>query len=103
MLRFDATRIIRNAEEHGTRILIESATDVLDISQQFVPVDKGELKASGKIEVVSPTKVRIGYTAEHAKYQEFGTSNSAAQPFLTPAMAQAPSIVKAKAAGLRRK
>jgi HK97 gp10 family phage protein len=103
-LRFDATRILRNVEANATAIITQSANDVLNIADQFVPVDKGDLKRSGRVEVVSPTKVRIGYgdvNVDYAKYQEYGTSNMAAQPFLTPAMAQAESIVRARSASAR--
>jgi HK97 gp10 family phage protein len=103
MLRFDATRILKDVEEKAALILKQTANDVFNLSQQFVPVDKGDLKRSGKVEVVSPTKVRIGYTEPHAKYQEYGTSEMPAQPFLTPAMAQAPSILKSYASIARKK
>lgn len=101
MLRFDATRIIRNVEESATRIITETANDVLDIAQQLVPVDTGALRQSGRVEAVSPTHVRIVFGNEQVTYAgliEFGSSRSAAQPFLTPAMAQAESIVRRKAA-----
>jgi HK97 gp10 family phage protein len=102
MLRFDATRILRDVEEKAALILRQAAHDVFNISQQLVPVDKGDLKASGKVDVISPTKVRIGYGEEYAKYQEFGTSMMPAQPFLTPAFAQTESIIKSYASLARK-
>jgi HK97 gp10 family phage protein len=102
MLRFDATKLVQNVQAGAVDIVTASANDVLDISQQFVPVDSGDLKASGRVEVEGSEQVTayIGYGNElidYAKYQEYGTSNMAAQPFLTPAMAQAESIVEARA------
>ena len=53
-----------------------AANAVLEISQGLVPVDTGELKASGgtSVEWVG-TKVSgyVVYTSEHAAYNEFGT------------------------------
>lgn len=102
MLRIDATAILRDVQDKATLIVKQTADDVFNISQQFVPVDKGDLKRSGKVEVISPAHVQIGYTEEHAKYQEFGTENMAAQPFLTPAMAQGESILKSYASLARK-
>jgi hypothetical protein len=79
-------------------------------SQTLVAVDTGELKASGFVDGHA-SEYRIGYTADHAKYVEFGTGahdihgnplsftvdgrhivtdvvhhpGTEAQPFLTPA------------------
>ena len=103
-LRFDATKLLLSAKEKAAAILLQAGNDVLDISQQFVPVDKGDLKKSGKVEQITPEQVVIGYGGPdlvYAKYQEFGTSNMAAQPYLTPAMAEAESIIRARAEKLR--
>lgn len=105
MLRFDATRILRDVETRATQIIVEAAKDVLDISQQLVPVDSGDLRRSGRVEQVSPTKVRIVYgneTVNYAKFVEYGSANGPAQPYLTPAMAQAESIIRAKAIGAKK-
>jgi HK97 gp10 family phage protein len=103
MLRFDATRLVRNVQEKAVEVITQSAADVLDISQQFVPVDTGALKASGGSEVVVGSEqvvATIGYGNDEVNYAlhvEYGTSNSAAQPYLTPAMAEAESIVEERA------
>lgn len=105
MLKYDATRILRDVESQASRIILETANDVLSISQQLVPIDTGALKASGRVEQVSPTKVRIIYGNETVTYSrliEYGSSNSAAQPFLTPAASQAESIIRKKAASAVR-
>jgi len=104
MLRFDATKLISKVQEAASEVLLVSAYDVLDVSQQFVPVDTGALKASGAVEIERGPTTRtatIGYgdddKIDYAKYQEYGTSQMAAQPFLTPARAQAQSIVEERA------
>lgn len=50
----------------------ECADDIYDDSQALVPVDTGELKASGYVEG-GASEYKIGYTADHAAYVEFGT------------------------------
>jgi HK97 gp10 family phage protein len=89
VLRSDLTKIAREAGPAGRRALLRTANDVLDISQQFVPVDTGELKESGLVEVIAEDEVHVGYSAGHAIFPEFGTIHQAAQPYLTPAMQQA--------------
>jgi HK97 gp10 family phage protein len=100
MLRIDATAILKDVQDKAALILKQTGNDVLNIADQLVPVDKGDLKASGRVENVTPTNIQIGYgnaEVDYAKYQEFGTSEMPAQPFLTPAMAQAESIIKSYA------
>ena len=69
------------------------------MSQQLVPVDTTSLKKSGGVEVESSTTVNIGYgvpgvfidgrePSKYAGFVEYGTSESQAQPYLTPAFAQ---------------
>jgi HK97 gp10 family phage protein len=45
--------------------------------------------------------VRVGATAEHAPFVEFGTDDTPAQPFLRPAIAEMESVVK-RAARIQR-
>lgn len=81
------------------------ARAVLDVSQQLAPVDKGILKGSGKIINYAGTvgdgrqkgvAKSIVYLAPHAIFQEFGTSEMQAQPFLFPAYDQAkPQLIAA--------
>ena len=72
-----------------SRGVARAAGMVLDLAQQLCPVDTGALRASGRVEPEGPAPVvrvvfgggRVGY----ARFIEFGTARSAAQPFLTPA------------------
>jgi len=65
-------------------------TTVYDISQDLVPVDTGDLKASGKVEKI-PGGYRLVYSAknrsgqDYAGYVEYGTSRTPAQPYVNPA------------------
>lgn len=69
--------ILRAVKEHfGDAILADSQVDV--------PVDTGELRDSGYSEV-QDDRVQVGYEAEHAPFNELGTSKMPARPFLRPA------------------
>ena len=63
----------------------KGAFDILARSRAIVPVDTGYLKGSAN--VVSPEAHvwAVTYHAHYAKFQELGTRNSPAQPFLRPA------------------
>lgn len=60
------------------------AETIFDESQAIVPVDTGHLKQSGFTDG-NNSEYRIGYTADYARYVEFGTSEMNAEPYLTPA------------------
>lgn|SRR4051812_49220364 len=95
-LQSDLTRIALQAPEKASEALLQTAHDILDVSQQLVPVLTGELKASGAVEVISKTHVRVGYGTDHAIYPEYGTVHQAAQPYLTPAFMQNEATFQAR-------
>jgi HK97 gp10 family phage protein len=69
----------------GAQDALEQAVDgTFDDSQHDCPVDKGDLKASGKKEV-GDLEGSISYGTDHNFYVELGTSRMRAQPFLFPA------------------
>lgn len=63
---------------------------VYSLSQDLVPVDTGDLKASGRVQSVSGG-YKLIYDAKnssgisYAGFVEYGTSRTRAQPYLTPA------------------
>ena len=89
---------------------------IFDRSQELVPVDTGELKASGKVVITegeATVSGKVIYDANHAAYVEFGTGirgeSSAgagqgpydpnwmgmpAQPFLRPAYEEAKEPIR---------
>lgn len=70
-------------------VIRETGERVYEISQILVPVDKGDLKASGAIEIKRDgDTVEVSYGTDHSLAQEFGTHNTAAQPYLRPAAEQ---------------
>ncbi len=64
---------------------LEMAKVLFNESQNLVPVDTGELKDSGSIEE-DGDNVSVGYSADHAIFQEFGTIYQTGTPFLRPAI-----------------
>lgn len=100
VLKSDLTRLAKLAPELAKAALLQTAQDIYEVSQQLVPVDTGALKQSGGVDVVDSSTVRIGYgndsDVQYAKYVEYGTSNSPAQPYLTPAFTQAEETFKAR-------
>lgn len=99
MLKSNLTHIAMQAPEVAKEALLQTAADIYDVSQQLVPTDTTSLKLSGGVEVESSTKVYVGYggpgvfidgrePSKYAEKVEFGTVNSAAQPYLIPAFTQ---------------
>ena len=68
-------------ESHATTmsVLIEVANYILTEMEIRVPVDTGELRNSLSVQVMGD-RVRIGPTAEHGAYVEFGTAPHEIRP-----------------------
>ncbi len=92
------SEIAAGSEQAVKNALLQTAADVVSIAKQLAPVDTGALKQSiGAIPETS-TSILIGSDKEYAPFVEYGTVNSPAQPFLTPAFAQAESAFKVRLA-----
>ena len=77
-------------------IAMAMAEVIFDESQDRVPVDTGELKASGAIRQEGDDAV-VEYLAPHAAHVEYGTSRMAAQPFLRESSQEkivVPAVIK---------
>jgi len=72
-------------EKKIAKVLEEIGLTAETEAKQLAPVDTGRLRASLDHKVEGHT-VYIGTNVEYGKYQEFGTSNMKAQPFLKPAV-----------------
>ena len=116
--RSDAGRFIQGKITPAVRAGVEAFGNlVLEESQALVPVDTGELKASGSVVVVETDKTvraEVVYSAGHAAFVEFGTGirgasspgagpysysptwpGMVAQPYLRPALDAAREAGKA--------
>lgn len=78
---------------------------VVDLARQLCPVDTGALRSSIRLEPAQPALRMVVYAGggrvDYAAYVEYGTSASAAQPFLTPA-ARAISVRREVIAEIRK-
>ena len=75
------------AARAGLREHLEAtAQQALAKAQEKAPVDEGVLRASGFYAMDSDAVATVGFTAEHAIYQELGTEHMPAQPYLVPAL-----------------
>lgn len=115
--RNDLGRFVETRVTPAVTASVEAAVDLIyDRSQELVPVDTGELKASGVKAVNDTGKTVVGsvsYAADHADYVEFGTGirgasspgaglgpynenwpGMAAQPYLRPAYDESKEPIK---------
>ncbi len=74
----------REAETNLDKALVVSALAVEGDAKKLAPVDTGRLGAS-ITHRLGDGFAEVGLNTEYAPYQEFGTSNMPAHPFLTPA------------------
>jgi HK97 gp10 family phage protein len=93
--RIPATReAIRRAAAEG---VARAGGYIVDLARQLCPVDTGALRASIRLEPEQPapqmTVKAGGGAVTYARFIEYGTARSPAQPFLTPA-ARAVSVRK---------
>jgi len=68
------------AYRRGERVHIASAPG------EAPAVDTGALRASGYVEPVQPGTWEVGFTAEYAAAEEFGTPRIEPRPYLRPAV-----------------
>ncbi len=102
-LRSDLSRIAAQMPESAREALLQTATDIVSVAKQLSPVDTGALRQSIGADPVSPTTILIGSDLEYAKFQEYGTSSMAAQPFLTPAFVQSEETFRIRLAEAAKK
>jgi len=70
-----------------TRKLKEIGLDIEREAKKLAPVDTSNLRNSIRTEPVDADSLLVGsFGVDYAPYQEFGTEDMAAQPFLRPAV-----------------
>lgn len=84
---------IRAGLESAVEAGVERGANLIaDLARQLVPVDTGALQASIRVEdgatPTSRTIVAGGGAVDYAAFVEYGTANSPAQPYMTPAKEQ---------------
>lgn len=75
-----------------TEGLLRAGDDIVSLASQLAPEDTGQLKLSGKAEVIEDGKVAVSFGNDlpdnRAIAQEYGTYDMPAQPYLWPAIRQ---------------
>lgn len=69
-----------------SKYLHNCGENVLADAKNKAPVDTGALRDSLHIKEETPTKIVIADDVDYGIYQELGTRNMEAQPFLRPAL-----------------
>jgi HK97 gp10 family phage protein len=87
-LKSGLTEVAIQMSKAKSEALLEASAAVVSLAKQFCPVDTGRLRQSIGATPMSSKRVRIGTNLYYAPFVEYGTVNQAAQPFLTPALAQ---------------
>lgn len=83
VIYWDKVGLVHVLAERETKKVAEK---ILHRAEALAPVDTGHLKNSGFV-AGSRGQWTIGFSADYAHFQEFGTSKMAAHPFLRPAIA----------------
>lgn len=91
---FDA--IIHRIEGGSREAVRETAEEIGSTAQRNAPVRTGELRDSKFVEHEDNLS-RVGFSAEHGIFVNFGTYKMAANPFFSAAWAFGASILKRKA------
>ena len=85
------------AERRAATAVRKTARDIEADAKRLAPVDTGALKGSISA-TVTGLSAEVGPTVEYGVYQELGTSEMRAQPYLSPAFdRRVPSFVRALA------
>lgn len=87
-LGHDLTKVSTQAAVRAIRVTEKVAADITRDAKMGAPVDTGNLKNSIGWDMTNrngEVGAEIGPTANYGGYVEFGTSNAAAQPYLSPA------------------
>jgi HK97 gp10 family phage protein len=75
----------RIAEELVNSAVLSAAQSVRDKAKSLCPVDTGRLRDSIEADA-DGCRAEISANTDYASYVEFGTSKSAPQPYLVPAL-----------------
>lgn len=71
--------------ERGAQIVAAYAGYWENAASQLAPVDTGDLRNSVSHEITGPHEAKVFASMEYAEYQEYGTQDMPAQPFMRPA------------------
>lgn len=88
-LRRALAKLGGGARRDAQRLALEAGAQVVAArAQDYAPVDTGALRASIRVDDVTPDSAQVSANTDYAAFVELGTSHMAAQPFLRPALDQ---------------
>jgi HK97 gp10 family phage protein len=97
---FSLARAGELIESEATRMQERVADAIVTDAQQAAPVDTGRLRASihrtPSQRHLGEAEIEVRADAPYAAYVEFGTSDTPSQPYMRPAVANAPGHVKSE-------
>lgn len=106
-IQIDAAGFMRDLQRHLQQLEVDTEDDLVRVglrvqatARSLCPVDTGRLRSSivmRKGRDGMGFYVEVGTNVSYAAFVEFGTSKSKAQPFLTPAIAQASGFLRSEA------
>lgn len=73
-------------DPRAAQVIRKAIMDIEGDAKTLAPVDTGNLKNSGYSQMKNEALGEVGFTAEYAIYQEFGTRKMRAQPYLIPSL-----------------
>lgn len=77
------------AQELLRQKLARTAQAIRNDALLAAPVDTGRLRQSITVQEIAEDHYRVGTNVDYAPHVEFGTRNTAPQPFLRPALEKA--------------
>ena len=88
--------VVNDRSDEGFRQMVAINSDqlrdlvenVVELAKDKAPKDTGNLASSIRLERLTPMSYRVQTETGYGAFQELGTSNNAAQPFLIPAVVQ---------------
>jgi len=101
-LEFDASQAASDAiAEALSSVIAAAAFSIEAAAKAVVPVDTGNLRSSIQTTIIDDMNASVDVGAEYGIFVEYGTRRMAAEPFMTPAVAEVqPTIPDMAAAAI---
>lgn len=87
--RNDFAKIAAGLTPQVTKVVVATGLAVEAEAKETAPVKTGNLRRSIHMQPIDPTHVEVGTDVEYAPYQEYGTANMSAHPFIIPSIEHA--------------
>ena len=88
-LKGDLTKRMRRGEKRASTAVKQTLKDMQKTAKARSRVDTGQMKRSWVVAMEDDHSGELANTANHSKFNEYGTRHMSAQPMLHPAVEQA--------------